>query len=537
MIRPLAIAWLSLLLALCACSHHGNGDDMHTHGNDDGGTVVGDGGMVLSDGGVIARDAAADATVATDSGESTDADASDLGADAGDDMSAADGALVLDANATDAGAIDDASMDAGANDLGPLDMGAIDLGAIDSGIDSGARDMGAADARVDLGAPDLGPLDSGTAPDSGSAPDLGIDMNVGMMDAGTDLGMIVLDSGSDSAIVRGNGDSGFVGCLSGPDCDDNNLCTLDTCLVGTCLHRHLSVCSGCTSSSQCVDGDSTTVDICDHGSCFNYQCLVDSDCNDNNACTADQCYGVACQHPSSGLCCQSSQDCDDFNNCTNDSCNIDSLLCVHQAIALCTYCIDADHDDHPAISCGGDDCDDNDPQDFPGNIEICDDGHDNNCDGLSDTADPFCTPTNNACDAAQIIGAGSNFSGTIAPGSSSSMCGPSNYYIVVAATTVHLSLDMSLSVPAEGSGEQQFVYRAFLENIGQCGNPSADLFDGATSGACESWNNMSGTGLETATFTATIPAGTYFIEVEAQRTPSHATAVSYVLSLTMTPTP
>ena len=42
---------------------------------------------------------------------------------------------------------------------------------------------------------------------------------------------------------------------------------------------------------------------------------------------------------------------------------------------------DADGDGHVAIGCGGADCDDADPNRFPGNVEVCDeDGHDEDCD-------------------------------------------------------------------------------------------------------------------------------------------------------------
>jgi hypothetical protein len=42
---------------------------------------------------------------------------------------------------------------------------------------------------------------------------------------------------------------------------------------------------------------------------------------------------------------------------------------------------DADGDGHAAIECGGDDCDDTDPDRFPSNTEICDlEGHDEDCD-------------------------------------------------------------------------------------------------------------------------------------------------------------
>ena len=44
-------------------------------------------------------------------------------------------------------------------------------------------------------------------------------------------------------------------------------------------------------------------------------------------------------------------------------------------------CPDVDGDGAQDIACGGDDCDDADPERFPGNMEICDpDGHDEDCD-------------------------------------------------------------------------------------------------------------------------------------------------------------
>lgn len=42
---------------------------------------------------------------------------------------------------------------------------------------------------------------------------------------------------------------------------------------------------------------------------------------------------------------------------------------------------DADGDGHVAVECGGDDCDDADPNRYPGNVEVCDlDNHDEDCD-------------------------------------------------------------------------------------------------------------------------------------------------------------
>jgi hypothetical protein len=54
----------------------------------------------------------------------------------------------------------------------------------------------------------------------------------------------------------------------------------------------------------------------------------------------------------------------------------------------CNCTTDADGDG--VLPCGGGDCDDSDPTVAPGLPEICDDGKDNNCDGLVDCNDPTC---------------------------------------------------------------------------------------------------------------------------------------------------
>jgi hypothetical protein len=72
-------------------------------------------------------------------------------------------------------------------------------------------------------------------------------------------------------------------------------------------------------------------------------------------------------------------DCDDGLECTADACSEDLAACTHLAA-------DADTDGHRDASCLGetgplgDDCDDGDPNRFPGNMEVCDADHDEDCD-------------------------------------------------------------------------------------------------------------------------------------------------------------
>lgn len=55
-------------------------------------------------------------------------------------------------------------------------------------------------------------------------------------------------------------------------------------------------------------------------------------------------------------------------------------------------CWDADDDGAYDVACGGDDCRDGDEAVYPGLVERCDNGVDDNCDGLTDAEDPECQP-------------------------------------------------------------------------------------------------------------------------------------------------
>jgi hypothetical protein len=122
------------------------------------------------------------------------------------------------------------------------------------------------------------------------------------------------------------------------DCDDDNVCTEDSCLPAQgCQHDPVA--------GPCSDGDGCTLDdACKKGTCVGG---LPKDCDDDNVCTADSCSDGDCQYSpvpgpcddanacttqdtcDAGLCTGGpSLDCDDQNPCTDDSCDV-AAGCQH----------------------------------------------------------------------------------------------------------------------------------------------------------------------------------------------------------------
>ncbi|MEC8025932.1 MAG: hypothetical protein VX223_18515, partial [Myxococcota bacterium] len=81
------------------------------------------------------------------------------------------------------------------------------------------------------------------------------------------------------------------GCVSNSDCNDENQCTLDSCVAGVCSYKFIAGC--CVDETYCDDFDPCTLNSCVDNQCefiFSDTCCESaSECNDDAPCTVDIC--------------------------------------------------------------------------------------------------------------------------------------------------------------------------------------------------------------------------------------------------------
>jgi alpha-tubulin suppressor-like RCC1 family protein len=100
-------------------------------------------------------------------------------------------------------------------------------------------------------------------------------------------------------------------------------------------------------------------------------CTTDTDCDDGLFCSGVE----ACAPDQPGA---------DARGCVRAPSCLDTQRCIEserRCVTQCAVAPDADGDGFDAVACGGADCDDADPNRFPGNPEVCDDAdRDEDCD-------------------------------------------------------------------------------------------------------------------------------------------------------------
>lgn len=163
-------------------------------------------------------------------------------------------------------------------------------------------------------------------------------------------------------------------------CDDDNVCTQDSCVASACVHTPVAgPCqdgSACTSADTCVGGVCTagaakscddsnvcTTDTCDaaSGSC-GFTVKVGGDCDDDDACTTATCT-LLNGGPDVACTANGATNCDDGNSCSTDGCDA-SKGCVYvSATATCEdgdVCTKAACAESVCAATGPVDCDDQD---------------------------------------------------------------------------------------------------------------------------------------------------------------------------------
>jgi len=194
------------------------------------------------------------------------------------------------------------------------------------------------------------------------------------------------------------------GCTRNPSlCDDGNACTSDRCDAdGQCSHEPVN----------CDDGNVCTSDLCDPAAGCVSVANDGASCDDSNACTSgDVCAGTVCKGSAVPGCCAANADCDDGDACSIDTCVAGQCASKPRDCAVADRCLAGFCDAATGacatapVSCSdGNVCTDDSCDPAIGCVSLptasppqaketsCNDGADNDCDGLIDAADPDCAP-------------------------------------------------------------------------------------------------------------------------------------------------
>lgn len=110
--------------------------------------------------------------------------------------------------------------------------------------------------------------------------------------------------------------------LTCDSCDDENPCTVDSCVLGTCTYVF-------TEGLPCDDGDACTLtDMCSDHTCHG----TDKPCDDSNECTDDYCEEGTCKKSFHTGICDDLSDCTTSDHCESGDCvgtNVPTCVCAN----------------------------------------------------------------------------------------------------------------------------------------------------------------------------------------------------------------
>ena len=246
---------------------------------------------------------------------------------------------LLAATLVAAGCASDSPADGDASDVG------IDAN-FDINTDTGGRDLGGPDLGTDSGTDTGGPDAEPDVPTPAECGD-------GVLDPGEECDDGVDNSNANSDACRENCSEASCGdgvVDTGEECDDGNLEDGDECDLA-CRRPVADLCRPCTSDDEC--GGACVV--LDDGDFCGVECRTARECPDGFVCT-------------------------DVNSVSDETVR----QCV-PASGSCEECFDPDRDGFGVGSTCAEvgDCDQTNPDSYPGAPEICD-GLDNDCDGKED---------------------------------------------------------------------------------------------------------------------------------------------------------
>ncbi len=232
-----------------------------------------------------------------------------------------------DADVSDTSASADAVQDVVDSDV--ADVAVVEVAVVDVQPELGAEPDALQD--VDVDAVVQAEVSADAAPDAA--------VEVFVIDAVADTAP---DAAQDVAVADAPSatDTGPDPC-AGANCDDGNACTDDTCdKAKGCLHTANTL--FCDDKNVCTTGDKCTAGACVAGSFAGLSptcnCQFDGQCDDNNVCTADTCVNYNCLHKQTSQTCS----CAYGGGCSKQSApdEVNGCACTAACVANDTCCPD-----------------------------------------------------------------------------------------------------------------------------------------------------------------------------------------------------